>query len=464
MASDWKKWQDVWPGLCDQIDALVLVAFRMLVCQLDEGRFFLKPPDLIDEVRRQAKPPAELTTLLRTHDSMHTAAFARLVHDRLVACDDASLAELAFAVDLEIGPVLSEHLRSGDRTRQQAVAQAVNAANRALMQLGPERPVILVRSPQQFWSRKKKVVPMFSLGTPSKFKHLLPVLTKLSRVDYSVLGGGGKRKLTVALWPAAAPPITSRALTRRKINKVTVLFRFKSWDDLLKKLQAQQMSLAARIADYVSNARDVMDAVYIVAAPELMLAPQSHGTVNAAVASRRNAAWIVFPGSYHIDHGEEVINQASIRIGGILDKRDLTTAPSGGAVSAVKHNSFATDYKGVCYREEISGEFSSVHLLDTCVGRIAVMICLDFLDDNRRAEVVSMGIDHLFVLSMSPDSGSKFKIAMDAASNYQTASFFVNAFTGSSRPAGYRKPLKKARVIWRRACVAGQPCVFVLED
>ena len=90
------------------------------------------------------------------------------------------------------------------------------------------------------------------------------------------------------------------------------------------------------------------------------------------------------------------------------------------------------------------------------------MICLDYLVPALRSNVVEMGTDHLFVLSMSFDSGGKFERAMEIESDFQTGSFFVNAFRDDSKRTGYRRPLKTERVYWDPPASDEQICPFIL--
>jgi hypothetical protein len=468
------EWRKIWPGLRDEIDALVLVAFRLLVYRLDQRGFFLIPRQVQKALMASLRPeelPADLTIFLKARESKHTPEFVKVfagkVDDRLASDDLHSMAILAFAIDATFGATLSDYLNKRWHDTRQGVAKAVNAANRVLMgEPGTHRPMILVRSSQRYWSGKKGVVPEF-LGrlqaTASNFKYLLPVTTQLSRVDYSAFGSGCGPKLTVALLPAKAPlpakvPLSDiQAITTDVAENGIELFRFKPWEDLSPELQKPHTELADRIARYVRDTPDVSDTVHIVAAPELILAPQSHDSIIEAIASRKNAAWIVFPGTYHLERGKAVVNQAPIYVGGVLKQADLTSP-----VSAVKRTAFKFVIPGSAgeYVEDLDGSVCSVHLVDSNAGRIAVMICLDYLVPDIRSEVVSMGTDHLFILAMSDETGGKFKRAREIASDFRTGSYLVNAFTKTSWHAEYRKPLKDTR-----ANSAGdeQPCVRILE-
>lgn len=453
------KWQKSWPGLRDEIDALVLVAFRLLVCRLDQDSFFLIPSQI--DAHRDCEHPLELTILLGTRDSRQAAGFAQIVADRLGSDHLSPTAMLTFAIDATLGAEFAGHLDTGDRDHLQIVAKAVNAANRVLRELGTDRPTILVRSPRRYWSGKQDAAPDF-LGplqtTASNFHHLLPVATQLSRVDYSAVGSGCAPKLTVALWPAKAPLIDSPAITTRTDENGTVWFRFKRWEDLRPDLQEPHTALADRIARYVREAPDVFDSAHIVAAPELMLAPQSHDSIIDAIASRKNAPWIVFPGTYHIESGNTVVNQAPIYVGGALEQTELASP-----VSAVKRTAFVISGKEGSYVEDLDGSVCSLHLVDSNVGRIAVMICLDYLVPALRRTVVEMGADHLFVLSMSPDGGGKFKRAMDIETDFQTGSFLVNAYTETSWRAEHRRPLKDRVINPEQPAGDEQPWVYILE-
>lgn len=466
LASTWRR---TWPALQTQIEALVLVAFRLLYCRMEERRFFPGSARAIDEARRNAWAPRELGTLLRTRDSLHATAFADAIHDRLAAPFDATVASLAYGLDRDLGLLWSKDDRRGDRVCLKATADAVNAANRTLREHRPGA-IVLVRPKQQFWERHPRVVGKFPLelqDPPSTFKALMGLTTSFNRVDYSTIGGGNPRLVTVALWPTVAPKMNSPALIMSGFGPGKIGFRFKLWKDLPPALQADQRSLADRIAAYVNGARDAMGTVHIVAAPELVLAPEAHHTINAAVATRRSAAWILFPGSYHVEAEEGVINRAVMRVGGMIDKNDLFIDPVGGAVAAVKRTPFNfPDGGGLQYVEDIDGSTSCVHVLDTDAGRIATMICRDFIDVGLTKEVVSMGVDHLFVLSMSPDSGTKFEHAMEVASDYRTATFLVNAYTPAGSAfvcAGLREPLKHGRVSWKRPTERTPYCVFTLK-
>jgi hypothetical protein len=448
---------------------MFLVAFRVLVCWLDQNAFFQHPVKVC-EARAKSHLPEQLATLSRTRAPERARALAELVDAHLASLPDKPepVAEFAFAIDAEFGLTLAKCLGIGDRSHMQIVARAVNTANRLLMGEGgaEKKPIILVRSPQRYWEQHQNVVSPFPRDlqdTPSSFRYLLPVTTQLSRVDYSAVGRVCAPKLTVALWPAEAPSMDSAAITRSAARNGIVPFRFTRWENLPPELQEPHTDLAARIAEYVCTAPDVVDTVHIAAAPELMLAPQCHDSITKAIATRRSAAWIVFPGSYHIERGEGVVNRAPIYVGGVLDQSDLTSDPGRGPVAAVKRIPVVIPGSGGDCVEDIDGSTCSVHLVDTNVGRIAVMICRDFLDPALRNEVVLMGTDHLFVLSMSPDHGTKFETAMDETSNFGTGSFLVNAFTGKSWRVGHRKPLKEAQAIWELPAGEGQHCALVLE-
>jgi hypothetical protein len=447
-------WLRVWPRLRDDIDSLLLVAFRVLVMCLDRHGFFRQPSSTI-EVRVQSVLPHHLMILLRTNDPRHVRMFASLVTARLELRGLHHAAELAFAIDAEFGLKLSRSLATGKRTALQNVSQAVNSANTVLMeQLRQDRPMILVRPPNRYWSKRERVVPEFPLerqGTATNFLHLLPTSTSLKRVHYSAVGGGLQERLIVALWPVKAPSIKSHAISKSAIKNGRVHFYFKCWDNLPEIHQQQQRSFANQLADYIRNeGSDTFNTVHIVAAPELTLAPQSIGPIISAVATRRNAAWIVFPGSYHIEKGEGVINQAPICVGGVLDQNDLAGDPLYADSAAVKCVPVVFPHGPRNFVENIDGRESLTHLLDTSVGRIAVMICRDFLEENLRNQIVEMCADHLFILSMSPDSGIKFKTAMESVSNFRTGCFFVNAFSDVRRRAAHRQPLRGARVRWMR--------------
>ena len=454
------KWRDIWPGLREEIDALVLVAFRLLVFRLDLDSFFENSRQVEDASGGLFQVPVVLTKLLRPAPQ-DASAFARIVDDQL-ASDDLNLsAMLAFAINKIWGAALSDSL---DRGYRQRVARAVNTANRALRGLGPHRPVVLVRSSRRYWPGKENVVDEF-LGplqrTASNFTHLLPVSTHLNRVDYSAVSAGGSEctpGLKIALWPAEAPTFDSPAITAYTTKNGTVRFSFKCWDNLTQEVRQQHITLAEQIAGYVRDSPDIVDMVNIIAAPELMLAPQAHDSIIKAIASREHAAWIVFPGSYHIERESGVVNQAPIYVGGALEHADLTSP-----VSAMKRTAFEFVIPGSAAKhiEDLDGTVCSVHLVDTKVGRIAVMICLDYLVPDLRNDLVSMETDHLFVLSMSPDSGTKFATAMDEAASFWTGSFFVNAFAGNSKRTGYREPLKGNGVNWEPPVGDAKPLIYI---
>jgi hypothetical protein len=261
-----------------------------------------------------------------------------------------------------------------------------------------------------------------------------------------------------------APSIRSRAIKKSIAKNGHVSFCFRGWDDLPKTHQKQHRSFANLIANYIHNeASDAFDTVHIVAAPELTLAPESLNSVVTAVETRRNAAWIVFPGSYHIEMKEGIINRAPVYIDGVLHRADLAGSSVDAPMAAVKCTPFVLTRGRRKYVEDIDGRESLTHLLDTSVGRIAVMICRDFLEENLRNEIVSMCADHLFVLSMSPDSGIKFETAMNSTSNFRTSCFFVNAFTAESPRAAHRAPLKREKVKWMPQVSEERHWTFVLE-
>ncbi|MBI5921296.1 MAG: hypothetical protein HY847_06555 [Betaproteobacteria bacterium] len=460
---------DIWRRtsslLNEEVDAIVLVAFRLLFYRLEDDGFFPGSPGLIDTVRGEAPVPRELKTLMRNGESGDVQTFVRLVEDRLISRDTRAVASLAFAIDRVYGPYLSESLKDGDPGRQRIVAEAVNAANRAL-RLEGLHAIVLVRL-QRYWSKYENYAPEIPpQDFPSEFLHFVPLTTKLSRVDYSRIHGSDPRMIVVALWPVEGPKFGDPELNVSPPVSGMSKFRFKPWKDLPTGNQAQHQSFANRIAKYVTSADDARGLIYVVAAPELMLAPEVHRTINEAVATRRNAAWIVFPGSYHFELGKHVVNLAVMHVGGVINKNDLFVDHACGAVAAVKGIPFVERYQGLEYVEDIDRTASSIHVLDSPIGRIAVMICRDFLEGRLTEEVLSMGIDHLFVLSMSPDSGFKFETAMEGASNRLTGTFVVNAFTKRDSKffdAGYRKPLKDERVV-RKPPTSDEPfCVVVLK-
>jgi hypothetical protein len=448
-------WQNAWPTLRDDVEPLILVAFRVLVCFLDQHGFFSQPSFM--DVQAQSKGPPQLIALLGTNDLTRVPEFANLVHAHLYQQNLNEAAELAFTIDEKFGQKLSTSLSRNDPTAWQNVSRAVNRANSVLMgeHSGP-RPMILVRPLERYWSKldPERVVAKFPLapqGTATRFLHLLPTTSGLKHVHYSAVGSALKQRLTVALWPVKAPSIASRAITKSRAKNGRVPFYFKCWDDLPKKHQKEQTSLATSIADYIQHeARDDLDTVHIVAAPELTLATESLSSIIEAIETRRNAAWIVFPGSYHIRKQGGIINRAPVYLGGVLRQTDFAAGSPHTDTAAVKSIPVVFPDHHRKFVEEINGDESFTHLLDTSIGRIAVMICRDFLDDDLRTEVVRMDVDHLFVLSMSPDSGVKFRTAMDITSNYRSACFFVNAFTGKSPHAAHRAPLKKKKVKWMR--------------
>jgi len=445
----------------------MLVAFRLLVCWLEE-RGFSRRPGWISKTLRRPTPSPELGPLLymllHTPGAQFTDAFADLVGGHLGSVDDQRVGKLASAIDTEFGGTLSGNLRSDDRSETRTVARAVNVANRVLMQ-GPclQKPMVLVKSPLRYWRQHPDVVPPFPGGLQNlsnAFGNLLPLRTEFNRVDYSVVFGDREisvldqvvpPRLCVALWPDKAPSLDSGAITKgRETENHDVSFYFAPWE-LLGEVQARHTGLAERIAAYIRAAPDDPGTIHIAAAPELTMAPQSHQCIIEAIATRRYAAWIAFPGTYHIVSDGNVTNRGSIYVGGALRQKDLNCAPGSGPISAIKGTAVEIPDGKVTYFEDIEGAECSVHVLDCRAGRIAVMICRDFLDDDLRNQVVSMGIDHLFVLSMSRDSGFKFETAMDSASNYGTGCFLVNAYTEEAPDAAYSGPPKRPREAAHRA-------------
>lgn len=471
-----KAWLRAWPGLSHNADALILVAFRILVAYLDQHRFFRQPSHVIAaaQVRnRHLACPRELVEILRARPPRGIQPFADLVSAILDPSSLPRAAELAFVIDRELGGLLSDILRHGGRVtllksfrneasghgRLQRVVDAVNVANSVLMeQAFGGRLIILVRHQKRYWSKREDVVQQFHLlpqGTATNFTYLLPTTTSLGHVHYSTLGGEPEQKLVVTLWPVGAPSLKSRAITKNRAQQEYVPFYFKRWESLPKTYQNQQRRLANLIADYIyKEADDAFNTVHIVAAPELTLAPEAHAPIIAAVETRTNAAWIVFPGSYHVEAEGGIINRAPIYLGGVLHSTALTGGHLNPHAAAVKCTPVVFPVRARSYIEDIDGRESLTHLLDTSVGRIAVMICRDFLEDALRAEIVSMDADHLVVLSMSPDSGKKFIDAMENVSHYRTSCFLVNAFTNRrevNRPplkAAHRAPLKGKAVEW----------------
>jgi hypothetical protein len=429
--------------------------------------------------------------LLHTPGAQFTDAFADLVGGHLRSVDDQRVGKFAAAIDTEFGGTLSGNLRSDDRSETRIVARAVNVANRVLMQ-GPclQKPMVLVKSPLRYWQQYPDLVPPFPGGLQNlsnAFGNLLPLRTEFNWVDYSVVFDDREisvldqvvpPRLRVALWPDKAPGFDSDAIAKGKARENgDVPFYFTPWESL-GELQAKHTGLAGRIASYIRADPDERGMVHIAAAPELTMAPQSHQCIIEAIATRRDAAWIAFPGTYHIVSDGNVTNRGSIYVGGALHQKDLNRAPGSGPISAIKGTAVEIPDRNrkVTYFEDIEGAECSVHVLDCRAGRIAVMICRDFLDDDLRNQVVSMGIDHLFVLSMSGDSGVKFETAMDSASNYGTGCFLVNAFTEKSSDAAQsgppkrsweaahraplRDPLEGHPDPWVHAPADGLPCVF----
>lgn len=453
-------WQNASSKLGDDVDSLVLVAFRVLVLHLEQHGFFHQPPSA--EIRRdKSELPLHLIFLLRGKNSKARARYLPGFIDFVTALLDArrlnQAAKLASAIDEHFGRALSSNLKPRhDLTVSQglqAVTHAVNAANRLLTgDLLGSRPIILVRPEERYWAKREGVVPDFPLSPQriaKNFFHLLPTETRLKRVHYSALEGMSPKRLVVALWPLKAPLLSSSVINKMPETNGRVHFYFKSWNDLPEDDQKDQISFAKLIAGYIRDETlDAADTVHVVAAPELTLAPESLEPIITAVEDRTHAAWIVFPGSYHIETERGIINQAPIYVGGALSQKATSGTVLHAGTAAVKQTPFVLPEHASTYVEDIERSGSLTHLLDTSIGRIAVMICADFIEENLRNEVISMCVDHLFVLSMSPDRGPKFAGAMDAASNYRTSCFYVNAFTSDSRRAAHRVPLRKEEVIW----------------
>jgi hypothetical protein len=467
-------WRNVWPRLQNDVDSLILFAFRVLVSYLDQHGFFRQPPSTIRDVKAADRRHPELMALVRRENERRlfpalVPPFAELVYARLDSNSLDQVAQLAFAIDEYFGRKLSRGIGKGKTSDLQKVTRAVNGANSVLLkQRADVKPIILVRLPERYWSKRKGVVPKShheSQGTDTHFTYLLPTVTRLKRVQYSAVGGGPTQKLIVSLWPVEAPSIGSGAIKTGKAADGRASFYFRCWRDLPENQKERQTNFANLIADYIRNdAPDALDTVHIIAAPELTLAPQSHDSIVTAVETHRKSMCIVFPGSYHIEMKQGVINRAPIYVGGVLHQTDLTGDSEDPPTAAVKHRPFAFTHGAIDFREDIDGRESLTHLLDTSVGRIAVMICRDFIEDVLRTDVVSMCVDHLFILSMSPDSGRKFETAMESASNYRTGCFFVNAFTKNvDRRAAHRAPLVGKRVEWMSPDNAERYWAIVLE-
>lgn len=456
-------WENAWPKLLNDVNALVLVAFRVLVLYLEQHGFFNRPRSA--EYLQDKELPQPLRKLYRNGKRIFVPEFVALVSAHLDPRKLDQAAELASAIDLLFGSKLSAPLRTfsvppGDPRRGsvsdslQDLTQPVNEANRVLMgELSGLRPIILIRPPEPYWAMRKDVVPEFLLEPQtiaSRFHHLVPTETRLSRVCYSALGANRPQRIVVALWPVEWPGLDSPMIKQGTEKDGEVPFYFTKLDELSGSDQQNQVKFAKKIADYIGDeSLDVDGTVHIVAAPELTLAPESLDPIIAAIKSRRNAVWIVFPGSYHVEADLGIINEAPVYVGGMRDPTRSLRSTLHLNTAAVKNTPVVFAVGPRRYVEGIDGRKSLTHVLDTSIGRIAVMICFDFIKDDLRNDVVSMCADHLVVLSMSPDkSGRKFAGAMEGVSNYRTSCFYVNAFKYKSRRAAHRLPLTTQKVKW----------------
>lgn len=474
-------WRKNAPALRKHPDTLALVAFRLLVYFLEMDDFFLRSAQEIVEIKISCVLPREFHPIVhRTDDPDQIDDFISAVSSLLATPNAISIAQVVFALDEVLGKnlaagLLRMHIAGGMGAHIPKEVDAINLANRILLRTLRLDRVVLLRPSKPYWKPRRNTIPPFYRGPQHltcRFGYLLPGKIGLSALDYSYLerpSHSRTKQCIVALWPVKIKSINSCFDTLPGDDGET-LFRFKRWENLGEDVKTEHEALVNKISTYIAEAQDTSDRIYIVAAPELVLAPQSLAEIGAAAASRRDSNWIIFPGTYHIDHGKDVINIGSIFVGGKLDEMYLAQG-SQGPISAIKRTPFVVPYDGTMMIENIIGTASSVHVLDTAAGRLAVMICRDFLEEDVRHEIALLGLDHLFVLSMSPDTGKKFTTAMDAVSDLGVASFFVNAgfdapgFPAERIYAAFRKPIRHHEIEMYKELSnpQGQPYVFTLE-
>lgn len=119
---------------------------------------------------------------------------------------------------------------------------------------------------------------------------------------------------------------------------------------------------------------------------------------------------LAFPGSFHDKEGKSIYNKSIISNG------------SGSKINVVyKHNEFKI-YKNETYTgdlevfqkfdglEDIAINKRNITIYDTPIGRIAILICIDFLIDHIARVLEDRCVDLIFVMAMTPNpSKGKFE-------------------------------------------------------